>query len=330
MSDWLRRRWHKLLRAWTVDSTHADRSFDEICKHYTAPGRFYHTLRHIEDVLDTVDNLRALAHYPNAVRLAAWLHDVIYDSRASDNEQRSADFAKQLCDELTITEGRLVASLILKTKTHDAGDDPDAQVLLDADLAVLGAREPDYRMYAEQIRREYAWVPEPDYRNGRRQVLTKFLDRPKIFHLLSRLEEPARSNIAAEIAQLSQPSRTLLLIDGTCAVCRLAGDSAIPPWATAGDWFSITRTAEELSIICRQDAVPTDVVSERGWRCLRVAGTMPFTTVGVLASLTAPLAAAGVSIFAFSTFDTDYLLVKEDTVEKAIKTLQQAGYAITK
>ena len=89
--------------------------------------------------------------------------------------------------------------MILTTKTHDAVDDPDAQVLLDADLAVLGASEADYRVYAEAIRREYAWVAEADYRVGRRRVLESFLARPRIYHLLVDLEAPARRNLAAEI-----------------------------------------------------------------------------------------------------------------------------------
>lgn len=84
-----------------------------------------------------------------------------------------------------------------------AGNDVDAQVLLDADLAILGASEMEYQAYADKIRREYAWVPEPDYRKGRRQVLEKFLTRPKIYHLLTHLEEPARRNLGREIARLS-------------------------------------------------------------------------------------------------------------------------------
>jgi len=131
------------------------------------------------------------------------LHDVIYDSRASDNEERSAEYAQGLCRELSISEGRLVASLIMKTKTHDAAADVDAQVLIDADLAILGTSESAYRTYAEQIRQEYAWVPEPDYRIGRRRILERFLTMPKIYHHLSHLEDSARRNIAAEIARLS-------------------------------------------------------------------------------------------------------------------------------
>jgi predicted metal-dependent HD superfamily phosphohydrolase len=153
-------------------------------------------------MLETVESLASFARNLSAVKLAVWLHDVICDSRASDNEERSAEFAEQFCEKLSIPEARVVASLILKTKTHEAGGDVDAQMLLDADLAILGASEPVYRKYAEQIRQEYAWVLEPDYRKGRRQVLERFLGRPRIYHFLCHLEQPARRNIAAEIAQL--------------------------------------------------------------------------------------------------------------------------------
>ncbi len=202
MNNLLRRKWHDLLGAWVVTPTLADEMFEDIRKHYAGPCRFYHTLDHVGAMLATGESLATHARNLNAVKLAVWLHDVIYDSRASDNEERSAEYADQVCEKLTIPQGREVASLILKTKTHDAGEDVDAQVLLDADLAILGTNEPAYRTYADQIRQEYAWVPEPDYRMGRRQVLERFLARPKVFHFLVHLEEPARRNIAAEIARL--------------------------------------------------------------------------------------------------------------------------------
>jgi predicted metal-dependent HD superfamily phosphohydrolase len=202
MNDVLRRKWHDLLGAWAVTPSLADEMFDAIRQHYAGTGRFYHTLDHIGAMLETVASLVSFARNLNAVKLAVWLHDVFYDSRASDNEVRSAEYAEQLCEKISMKEGRAVASLILKTKTHEAGDDPDAQVLIDADLAILGASVSAYRAYAEKIRREYAWVPEADYRIGRRQVLMTFLAKPKIYHLLKHLEEPARRNLVAEIARL--------------------------------------------------------------------------------------------------------------------------------
>src|SRR5207245_7669555 len=102
----------------------------------------------------------------------------------------------------------------------------------------------------------------------------------------------------------------------------------LPPWATAGDLFSVTRTDDELSVVCRHEAAPGGVFCERGWHCLRVAGSMPFTLVGVLASLTAPVARAGVGVFAISTFDTDYLLVKARDMPKAVAALSAAGHLV--
>ena len=154
-------------------------------------------------MLETVESLASFARNPNALKLAVWLHDVIYDSKASDNEERSAEYAERLSHELSIPDSGLVAALILKTKTHDTGGDVDAQVLLDADLAILGASEIVYWDYAEKIRLEYGWVPESEYRKGRRQILERFLCRAKLFHFLSHLEEPARRNISEEIRQLA-------------------------------------------------------------------------------------------------------------------------------
>lgn len=203
MIDSLRREWRDLLRRWTVTESLIEQSFGDVYRHYTEPGRFYHTLEHIHDMLGTVASLQGHVRNLGALKLTVWMHDVIYESKASDNEERSADYAVDICERLAIADGPYVASLILKTKTHDAGDDVDAQVLLDADLAVLGASAAVYQAYADNIRREYAWVPEADYRTGRRQVLERFLARPAIYHLLSHLEEAARVNIAAEIARLA-------------------------------------------------------------------------------------------------------------------------------
>jgi hypothetical protein len=120
----------------------------------------------------------------------------------------------------------------------------------------------------------------------------------------------------------------LIVVDDTFAICRLASDAPVSAWATTGAFFSITRTADELSVVCPQEAVPEGVRCERGWRYLRVAGTMPFSVVGVLASLTAPLAEARISLFAISTFDTDYLLVKAEDLESAVEVLRRRGHTI--
>lgn len=120
----------------------------------------------------------------------------------------------------------------------------------------------------------------------------------------------------------------LLLLDDLLAVCKLDPAVDLPSWATSGDFSSITRTHDEISVVCPEEAVPADVRAEKGWRCFRVAGAMDFSVVGVLASMTAPLAEAKIGIFAISTFDTDYLLVKEDDLVRTIEVLRASGHSL--
>jgi hypothetical protein len=122
--------------------------------------------------------------------------------------------------------------------------------------------------------------------------------------------------------------RTIILMPDRFTVCRLDARAPIPSWAVEDDFFSITRTADELSIVCREGVGPDGVQCERGWRCLRVDGTIPFSAVGVLASMTVPVAEAGVGVFALSTFDTDYLLVKEEDLPAAIDALRRRGHTV--
>jgi hypothetical protein len=122
--------------------------------------------------------------------------------------------------------------------------------------------------------------------------------------------------------------RTLTILPQTFAVCRLDPHAAVPGWVTEGEFTSMTRTPDELSIVCVEQAVPEGIRCERDWRCLRVAGPMPFSLIGVVAGLTAPLAEAQISVFVVSSFDTDYLLVKQKDWPNALDVLRRAGYAI--
>jgi hypothetical protein len=102
----------------------------------------------------------------------------------------------------------------------------------------------------------------------------------------------------------------------------------VPAWAEGGAFFSATRTRDELSVVCEEAAVPDGVKAEKGWAALRLHGPIPFGTTGVLSSLTAPLAEAGISVFAISTFDTDYLLVKAVSLSGAVAALRKAGVEV--
>ena len=120
---------------------------------------------------------------------------------------------------------------------------------------------------------------------------------------------------------------TLELLTDTFAICRLNSDVPIPKWAQ-GEFVSITRTRDELSIMCRQEDVPDGVQAERGWRCLRVVGKLEFSLLGVIATLTKVLADAGISVFVVSTFDTDFLLVRDVDLDTAEVALAEAGNRI--
>lgn len=123
----------------------------------------------------------------------------------------------------------------------------------------------------------------------------------------------------------------LTLLAGRFAVCRLAPDAPIPAWAFATDTplWSITRTAHETSVVTEEGGVPPSVGAvEGGWRALALRGPVPFATTGVLAALTAPLAAAGVPVFALSTYDTDVLMVKQADLDRACAALRAAGATV--
>jgi len=120
----------------------------------------------------------------------------------------------------------------------------------------------------------------------------------------------------------------LTLLPERFAISRLAADAPIPQWATQGPFFSVTRTGDELSVVTELSRVPPGAQSQSGWRVLKVHGPFVLSEIGVLASLAAPLAEAKISLFAVSTFDTDYLLVASDTLSAAIATLERAGHTI--
>ena len=123
-------------------------------------------------------------------------------------------------------------------------------------------------------------------------------------------------------------SLTLEHRPGTLAICRLAPDAPVPAWASSGTFHSVTRTADELSIVCDASVVPADVPAERDTTALRVVGTLDLSMVGVLSALSAPLAAAKVPIFVISTFDTDWLLVRTTNYPRAVRALTDAGFPV--
>ena len=119
------------------------------------------------------------------------------------------------------------------------------------------------------------------------------------------------------------------LLAGQMSVCRLDATSTVPDWAVEGGFFSVTRTDDELSMVCPEEVVPDEARSEGGWRALKLEGPFEFSEVGVLASVAAPLAEARVGIFVVSTFDTDYVLVKEEQLQPAVAALRGRGHEVS-
>ena len=120
----------------------------------------------------------------------------------------------------------------------------------------------------------------------------------------------------------------LSVLKETVAVCKLLPAEETPSWAHQGQIASITRTDEELSIVCAEENVPPTVQAERGFRCLKVEGPIAFGTPGIFTSIAVPLAEARISIFALSTFNTDYLLLKEEDLQQALEALKRAGHRV--
>ena len=120
----------------------------------------------------------------------------------------------------------------------------------------------------------------------------------------------------------------LYALDELYAIVRLEPDAELPRWATRGHFWSITRSDSELSIVCPQEDVPGDASAERGWCALEVAGPLDFSLTGVVSSLVAPLAEEQVPIFLISTFETDYLLVREPDLHRSVEALTSAGHSV--
>jgi hypothetical protein len=116
--------------------------------------------------------------------------------------------------------------------------------------------------------------------------------------------------------------------EGRFAVARLPREEPLPAWAVEGRFVSITRTEDELSVVCTEERVPREVKAERGWRLLKVEGPFDFSQTGVLASLAEPLAGASISIFVLCTYDTDHLFVKDRDLEAATAALRASGHAV--
>jgi predicted metal-dependent HD superfamily phosphohydrolase len=205
------RRWKELLGR-LCGKVCSGKSFQRIVAAYSEPQRSYHTGDHIEACLAEFDRIRELCESPDQVECALWLHDVVYDPRASDNEEKSALWAMEILSESGCPErvANHVWELILITKHKEPPVNMDARLMVDIDLAILGRPSTVFDVYEKSIRAEYSWVPEESYRTGRSKVLLGFLQRPAIF-FTERFEEiygmQARENLENSVLALEWPKQ---------------------------------------------------------------------------------------------------------------------------
>lgn len=178
---------------------------DAILDRYAEPQRKYHTLQHLEECLALFDRVREAAERPAEVEIALWFHDAIYDLKASDNEERSAAWARDelLRGGVQPEVAARIHDLIMATRHTDSPLGGDEKVLIDIDLSILGASAARFAEYERQIRQEYAYVPGFLFRRKRRSILKSFLDRAEIYStpvLHRELEARARDNISSALS----------------------------------------------------------------------------------------------------------------------------------
>ncbi len=199
-------RWDNLLLRLTGNAPPPD-AFDRLVAAYSEPHRHYHTTSHIEHCLAEFDAVADLCDSPDEVEFGIWLHDVVYDPRASDNEEQSARIAGEILGQMNCPPKLITAirKLILATRHIQQPPTSDARLLVDIDLSMLGQPPDVFGMYERAIRSEYSWVPEESYRIGRSKVLRSFLDKSAIYctdGFEKKYGRQARENIMKALAVL--------------------------------------------------------------------------------------------------------------------------------
>jgi predicted metal-dependent HD superfamily phosphohydrolase len=200
LASW-KRTWHEL----------GAQEVDELLHHrliacWSEGHRRYHTLQHLGECLDLLDDVRAHARRPAEVALALWFHDAFYEPHRGDNEERSAQWARISIQQAGLSDevADRVHGLVMTTRHGGVPQEPDARLMVDIDLAILGAEPSRFDEYERQIRAEYAHLADGEFRAGRRRLLERLAGRPTIYctgHFQQELEQRARQNLQRGLAR---------------------------------------------------------------------------------------------------------------------------------
>ena len=206
----LKLNWLNLLDESSTDIKSEDEIFTSLIESYSDRHRSYHNLKHIYDILNSIERVKNIANNTKVLQFSAWFHDCIYDPQSIDNEAKSADSAVEALNQLNINCQviKVVEQIILSTKNHQPLiEGIDNLLFLDIDLAILGTTPDKYQKYSQAIREEYSYLSDRDYQTGRKKVLFQFLNRERIYYtdfFYRRLETVARENLQTEIKYLDR------------------------------------------------------------------------------------------------------------------------------
>jgi predicted metal-dependent HD superfamily phosphohydrolase len=196
-----------ILKSFGATKSTIDKLWNEIEIEYTSKNRYYHTLAHLEKILLELEEVKSrIADWPT-ILFSLYYHDIIYNIRKSNNELKSAEFAEDRMQSLGIPKEKIekCKEQIIATSSHKLSDDLDTNYFLDADLAVLGCSRGDYKIYSEDIRKEYRIYPDLFYNTRRKKVIKYFLSREQIYktgHFYDKYEVQARENLQWELKNL--------------------------------------------------------------------------------------------------------------------------------
>ena len=186
--------------------------YNELVIHYTEPHRVYHTIKHVNEGINELDLVRRFVMNPDAVEMAYFFHDEVQDTKAGDNEERSAELALSAIKRMYLPDGfgKIVVGLILATKHNKIPSDIDEQFISDIDLSIFGQSEKRFDEYEKQIRKEYEWVPEKIFSEERLKILTKFIKPSSIYFtrfFFDKYETQANRNLVRSIKKLTNCSQ---------------------------------------------------------------------------------------------------------------------------